>query len=1417
MQQPAHEPQQIPEQVELLSPPTMSARLKRGLSKDFANIGVPRKFSEVRAWVNAPASETCVSITIYPPPGIRAPFAQFRQEFPLNVSLPDVLAAFWEQSGMSVNNNSDAFREQLLSDDTNVLRAVWGGVARSEQDRLAQTLIQCAEKCRPSWASVVLQRVSDAELAVADAPATMFRINSPLPKLLGALTLFKAKEAMRGILGPLFADWCQGGDKYTFEVDSQRLDSGPNLDANREHLENLVLQFLAVLCNSCSSFPRDLRMLCQHIWETVRAKFGKPAKSALISCFCTKIFLPPLLSPEKYDLPGADRDLKPSLQHGLVQLVKVLQGVTTSEPSKMKPGVISDNIALAARKQLSCLCKNLVSETITSTEFSVTISAKDDLFNLTRLHAKCRENMQCIRNCYSAITTDIPTYLSWDPDVERTTDKGTEEALDPSTCTDPQFKRLLDLLAVELHSQENYVLRVQYTDCYFPTADINLHTLPLSNWPYIAMCLRLSLHPKFEIVDKETYLKDIRISKEIAEVLKPDDVSWNFNDDESFFFERDLFSAVTSTDRGWPCVPARVIVAPLPPNTPTTFYATVHIPGLDGFKTFSCTGDKTNLDLMTEVIRKTNKFHGLTVETAIFKTVGQEQYMFDNMPLKFYVFVRNMLKRGKRVPLVLVPATSCPREQDQGVFGYVDIPPPFTEAPLSSLETSRPYDIHVGFASNFPTAVATATTEQVAVSVEGCLYYGGRPISDYITTSPTDLTSKPVWSCLLPFGKSVAVLPRETRVCFTVYSHVKSKQKQASSVHAKISMAIQQPLAGKAKTTFWTSFRVFDHLACLKTGTLTLPLKEGEPNPVGIAMDSVPTNDTSMTLTVTINMGPGLIVFPDTATIRRKDGASCLQKERRKEVEPNDDEGALLNTLIDKDLLYPLTNGNQKLLWTHRKYCMSMQNGFAKLPLAIPFVDPHCIAELYPLIPSPTQMDPLVAMELLDAKFADARVRSFAVSCLAHMSWSELADFFMQLVQALKCETYHSSDLARFLLRRALENRAQIGYMFFWLLKSEMHYDEVHNRFKILLKYYLRGSGEHREMLYEQAKDVETLMAITTNPKNKTSQAFLEVGLLQAFVKDGFHLPHDPCLKVSHVIPDKCKTMDSLRAPLWLVFENYDPLGDNIYAIFKADDDLRQDMLSLQIIAIMNKVWQQEELDLQMTLYTCLALGKSRGMIEVVLESQTIAHIQKVSGGGVTAAFKDKPLASWLREHCKSDNEYNIAVENFIHSCAGYCVATYVLGVGDRHNDNIMLTERGCLFHIDFGHILGNAEKFHGIKRDRAPFVLTPEMVFVMGGDNDKNPNWQRFIELCCRAFICLRRRHRMFINLFAMMLSTGMPELRTEDDIEYLRTAFLLEKTESEARAAFEKLVYKSLDTLMTRVNNAIHIAVHSKVSGCE
>jgi len=187
---------------------------------------------------------------------------------------------------------------------------------------------------------------------------------------------------------------------------------------------------------------------------------------------------------------------------------------------------------------------------------------------------------------------------------------------------------------------------------------------------------------------------------------------------------------------------------------------------------------------------------------------------------------------------------------------------------------------------------------------------------------------------------------------------------------------------------------------------------------------------------------------------------------------------------------------------------------------------------------------------------------------------------------------------------------------------------------------------------------------------------------------------------------------------------------------------------------------------------------------------------------------KKTPLANWLRERNQSDNEYEFAVQNFIHSLSGYCVATYILGISDRHNDNIMVSNSGHLFHIDFAHFLGNIMKFHGYKREKAPFVLTPEFAHVMGGEKSNSFKW--FTELCSLSYQFLRKHRNLFIILFSLMISTGIPELSTKDDILYLREALLMDLPDEEAAESFKRLIQKSLKTKTTQVMFAMHILAH-------
>lgn len=77
--------------------------------------------------------------------------------------------------------------------------------------------------------------------------------------------------------------------------------------------------------------------------------------------------------------------------------------------------------------------------------------------------------------------------------------------------------------------------------------------------------------------------------------------------------------------------------------------------------------------------------------------------------------------------------------------------------------------------------------------------------------------------------------------------------------------------------------------------------------------------------------------------------------------------------------------------------------------------------------------------------------------------------YLLQLVQALKHESYLECDLVKFLLERALKNR-HIGHQMFWLLRCEMHVAALSVKFGLILEAYCHGAPEHREALLRQAE-----------------------------------------------------------------------------------------------------------------------------------------------------------------------------------------------------------------------------------------------------------------------------------------------------------------------------------------------------------
>lgn len=532
------------------------------------------------------------------------------------------------------------------------------------------------------------------------------------------------------------------------------------------------------------------------------------------------------------------------------------------------------------------------------------------------------------------------------------------------------------------------------------------------------------------------------------------------------------------------------------------------------------------------------------------------------------------------------------------------------------------------------------------------------------------------------------------------------------------------------------------------------------------------------------------------------------------------------------DPLYILTPEDKQLLWLLRHHLVEYPGILPKFLQCVQWGKQEQKNEAHRLLglwAPPVML--ITALELLDGKYADFTVREYAVNVLRRLTDEELQLFLLQFVQCLKYEPYYDSPLCRFLIERALANPYEIGHALYWHLKAELHNPFNCERFTLILEEYLSHCGRYALELRKQTDAVLKMQKVAEMVVHlKRDMGFEDSEAMKQYTKEceklnrdffepmgKFQIPFNPKLEATTLVIEKCRYMSSKMVPLWLVFKNAaDDEAPNIYLIFKSGDDLRQDILTLQLLRVMDKLWLANGLDMRMKPYACIATGvnddgEGVGMIEVVMNSDTTSGIQLKYGGGAMGALKNDPIDLFIREHNKGKALYEKAVENFIRSCAGYCVATFVLGIGDRHNGNIMVTKNGHLFHIDFGHFLGNFKKKFGVNRERAAFVFTQEMAFVMGGKNfNDSPLFIKFTGLCTKAFNVLRQNAALLENLFVLMVSAGMPELMKESDIYYLKDKLFLDIGEKKADKELQAEIKKSLETTYRRIDNMIHNLRH-------
>merc|ERR1712228_573943 len=191
--------------------------------------------------------------------------------------------------------------------------------------------------------------------------------------------------------------------------------------------------------------------------------------------------------------------------------------------------------------------------------------------------------------------------------------------------------------------------------------------------------------------------------------------------------------------------------------------------------------------------------------------------------------------------------------------------------------------------------------------------------------------------------------------------------------------------------------------------------------------------------------------------------------------------------------------------------------------------------------------------------------------------------------------------------------------------------------------------------------------------------------------------------------------------------------NDEYYKIiWKNGDDLRRDQLIIQMIHLMDNL-----------------------LMEVVPDAPTIGGILEEYGNNIT---------SYL-EKMSNGKQQLLALyqDRFIKSLAGYCVITYLLGVGDRHLDNILLTNGGYLFHIDFGYIYGEEPPMKGTISPKIRIIK--QMIAVMGGEN--STKYKQFQQYIISAYLRLRKMAPLILNLLSLIGQGQMQQV--DDDVRFV------------------------------------------------
>ncbi|GJC97112.1 pephosphatidylinositol 3 [Colletotrichum higginsianum] len=226
---------------------------------------------------------------------------------------------------------------------------------------------------------------------------------------------------------------------------------------------------------------------------------------------------------------------------------------------------------------------------------------------------------------------------------------------------------------------------------------------------------------------------------------------------------------------------------------------------------------------------------------------------------------------------------------------------------------------------------------------------------------------------------------------------------------------------------------------------------------------------------------------------------------------------------------------------------------------------------------------------------------------------------------------------------------------------------------------------------------------------------------------------------------DEVLVLGSLAKPRRLTARGTD--GKNYMLMIKPKDDLRTDQRLMEFNSMINRSLKRDpeasRRQLYIRTYAVVPLNEECGIIEWVDGLKTLREIlldqyktrsvhpdynqikrmmtEAVTGPNNIKMFTEGVLGTfppvlqhWFVQRFPHPSTWFSARLKYTRSCAVMSMVGTILGLGDRHGENVLLErDNGGIFHVDFNCLFDKGLTF--AQPEKVPFRLTHNMVAAMG------------------------------------------------------------------------------------------------------